>query len=190
MNRIETETPLGTMLVAAGPEGLAGSWFLGQRHLPAEVMDWAHGRTALLTEAETQLQAYLVGELSEFDLPLTPSGTAFQRSVWRLIRTIPYARSATYGEIARALGRPSAARAVGAAVGRNPLSLIVPCHRVVGSNGALTGYAGGLARKRWLLAMESGLPANAKSLAHQVIGADAAAPPAGHGRRPGAGSGC
>ncbi|WP_420823075.1 methylated-DNA--[protein]-cysteine S-methyltransferase [Wenzhouxiangella limi] len=90
-------------------------------------------------------------------MPLAQQGTPFQRAVWEYLRSIPYGQSASYGQIARALGRPSAARAVGLAVGRNPWALIVPCHRVIGSNGALTGYAGGLERKRWLLALEAEL---------------------------------
>ncbi|MEE4639035.1 MAG: methylated-DNA--[protein]-cysteine S-methyltransferase [Wenzhouxiangella sp.] len=174
MNRIKIETPLGPMLVAAGPEGLAGSWFVGQRHFPAEAVSWEHGRTDLLAEAETQLQAYLAGELKAFELRLAPRGTPFQRAVWDHLRTIPYAQSSSYGQIARALGRPSAARAVGTAVGRNPWTLIVPCHRVVGSNGALTGYAGGLARKRWLLALEAGLPVQKQPPGTTVVQADAA----------------
>lgn len=144
------------MVLAAGPHGLAGAWFHEQRHFPTLALSWPQHRTTLLAKAEGEIKAYLAGQLTDLDLPLAPQGTPFQRTVWATLRIIPYGQSASYGQIARALGRPSAARAVGAAVGRNPLSLIVPCHRVVGSNGALTGYAGGLARKRWLLALEAG----------------------------------
>lgn len=143
------------MVFAAGPDGLAGAWFRDQRHFPAEAQSWPRRRTELLANAELELKAYLAGELSDFDLPLAQQGTPFQRAVWEYLRSIPYGQSASYGQIARALGRPSAARAVGLAVGRNPWALIVPCHRVIGSNGDLTGYAGGLERKRWLLALEA-----------------------------------
>lgn len=154
MNRLNIETPLGPMLIAADPDGLLGSWFMNQRHFPAEARNWPVCRTDLLANAESQLHAYLAGERQTFDLPLAPRGTPFQRSVWELLRAIPYAESTTYGQIAASLGKPSAARAVGMAVGRNPWTLIVPCHRVVGSNGTLTGYAGGLERKQRLQDME------------------------------------
>lgn len=143
------------MRIAEGPDGLAGAWFPDRSHCPAEAASWRQRRTDLLASAESQIRAYLAGQLRQFDLPLGSSGTVFQRRVWRLVRAIPYAQRMTYGEIARALDKPSAARAVGMAVGRNPWSLIVPCHRVVGSGGALTGYAGGMERKRWLLSMEA-----------------------------------
>ena len=116
-----------------------------------------HAPTALSREAAAQVRQYLAGERRAFDLPLAPSGTPFQRSVWDALCAIPYGQTATYGEIARALGRPGAARAVGAAAGRNPIWLVIPCHRCVGKNGALTGYAGGLWRKEKLLALEKSL---------------------------------
>jgi methylated-DNA-[protein]-cysteine S-methyltransferase len=105
-------------------------------------------------EAEAQLHAYFAGELELFDLPLAPVGTAFQRSVWDALAEIPYGSTTTYSELAARIGRPSACRAVGAANGRNPLPVIVPCHRVIGATGTLTGYGGGLGRKRKLLALE------------------------------------
>ncbi|MCB1000715.1 MAG: methylated-DNA--[protein]-cysteine S-methyltransferase [Acidimicrobiales bacterium] len=105
----------------------------------------------ILELACTQLREYFAGDRREFDVPLDPVGTAFQQSAWRVLRTIPYAATMSYGEQARALGDPNKARAVGAANGRNPISIIVPCHRVVGSTGALTGFAGGLDQKAWLL---------------------------------------
>jgi methylated-DNA-[protein]-cysteine S-methyltransferase len=108
----------------------------------------------LLLEAADQLRAYFSGELREFDLPLAPRGTEFQRRVWAAVSTIPYGATATYSEIAGTVCRPSACRAVGAANGRNPLPVIVPCHRVIGAAGALTGYGGGLDRKRSLLDLE------------------------------------
>ena len=109
----------------------------------------------LLLQAADQLRAYFAGELREFDLPLAPRGTPFQLSAWAAVSAIPYGRTATYAEIAAAIGRPSACRAVGAANGRNPLPVIVPCHRVIGAAGALTGYGGGLDRKRSLLDLEA-----------------------------------
>jgi len=154
MNCVEFETPLGRMLAAEDDERLAGLWFVGQRHFPVEASGWPRLRTIGLGKVESQVQAYLAGRRHNFDLPLTRKGTAFEHSVWRQLTTIPYAQRRSYGQIARALGRPDTARAVGRAVGANPWSLIVPCHRVVGSDGRLTGYAGGLDRKCWLLAME------------------------------------
>ncbi|HKP20162.1 MAG TPA: methylated-DNA--[protein]-cysteine S-methyltransferase [Thermoleophilaceae bacterium] len=108
----------------------------------------------LLLEAAGQLRAYFAGELREFDLPLAPTGTPFQRDVWHAVSGVPYGRTASYAEIAAAVGRPAACRAVGAANGRNPLPVIVPCHRIIGAAGALTGYGGGLDRKRSLLDLE------------------------------------
>jgi methylated-DNA-[protein]-cysteine S-methyltransferase len=112
----------------------------------------------VLGEAARQLAAYFAGELRTFDLPLRPSGTPFQLTVWEALRRIPYGETVTYGELARSIGRPTAARAVGSANHRNPLPIVVPCHRVIGADGTLTGYAGGLAVKSALLAIESGRP--------------------------------
>ncbi len=109
----------------------------------------------VLREAEAQLRAYFAGELRRFDLPLAPRGTSFQLSVWDALLEIPYGSTTSYSELAAAIGRPSACRAVGAANGRNPLAVIVPCHRVIGAAGGLTGYGGGLERKRMLLALEA-----------------------------------
>jgi methylated-DNA-[protein]-cysteine S-methyltransferase len=109
----------------------------------------------VLVEAEAQLRAYFTGELRHFDLPLAPRGTAFQQSVWDALLEIPYGATTSYSELAAAIGRPSACRAVGAATGRNPLAVIVPCHRVIGAAGALSGYGGGLECKRMLLALEA-----------------------------------
>ena len=108
----------------------------------------------LLLDAAGQLRAYFAGDLREFDLPLAPRGTEFQRQVWAAVSAVPYGETATYSEIAAAVGRPTARRAVGAANGRNPLPVIVPCHRIIGAAGALTGYGGGLDRKRSLLDLE------------------------------------
>jgi len=157
-------TPLGPVLLAASDAGLAGLWFEGQRHDPAAAwkgLGHQAPRPAhpVLQAAEEQLQAYFDGRLTRFDLPLDLShGTHFQRQVWQALTAVAHGQITTYSELAARVGTPQAARAVGAAVGRNPVSIIVPCHRVLGAHGALTGYAGGLARKRALLQLE-GLPA-------------------------------
>jgi methylated-DNA-[protein]-cysteine S-methyltransferase len=118
------------------------------------------GAAAVLDEARRQLDAYFAGRRRHFELPLGPEGTPFQHRVWALLLGVPFGETVTYGWLALQLARPAAARAVGAAVGRNPLSIITPCHRVVGANGALIGFAGGLARKAWLLAHETAAAAN------------------------------
>jgi methylated-DNA-[protein]-cysteine S-methyltransferase len=110
----------------------------------------------VLARAAAQLAEYFAGTRRTFDLPLAPRGTGFQRIVWHALAKIPYGETRSYGELARAIGRPAASRAVGAANGKNPLSIVVPCHRVVGASGELTGYAGGVATKRWLLDHEAG----------------------------------
>jgi len=154
-----TATPLGEVRLAASARGLVGLWFDGQRHLPAE-LDGPHAWPTddahpVLREAARQVREYLQGERTAFDLPLDLSGgTPFQQAVWRALLAIPRGGTTSYGAIARELGNPAAVRAVGAAVGRNPVSVAVPCHRVLGSDGSLTGYAGGLERKRALLRLE------------------------------------
>jgi len=156
-------SPLGPMLLAASPLGLCGVWFVNQKHYPLDralqaptVASVASDASqAWLDQAAQQLTHYFAGHRQHFDLPLDLSiGTAFQQSVWHALLDISRGQTESYGALAARVGRPSAARAVGAAVGRNPISIIVPCHRVVGSNGALTGYAGGLERKVALLQLE------------------------------------
>ncbi|WP_287983325.1 methylated-DNA--[protein]-cysteine S-methyltransferase [Diaphorobacter sp.] len=159
-------TALGDVRLAASAKGLVGLWFDGQRHQPAQLdaapawpTDHAH---PVLRAAAQQLQQFLRGERTRFDLPLDLSGgTPFQEAVWQALLAVPHGATTSYGALARQIGRPTAVRAVGAAVGRNPLSVVVPCHRAVGSAGALTGYAGGLPRKKALLALESGPQARA-----------------------------
>lgn len=161
-----TLTTLGDVRLAACAQGLVGLWFEGQRHLPAQLdapggwpTDEAH---PVLHAAALQLQQFLRGERARFDLPLDLSGgTPFQQAVWQALLAIPHGNTTSYGALARTLGNPSAVRAVGAAVGRNPISVVVPCHRVLGRAGALTGYAGGLPRKMALLQLESGALAGA-----------------------------
>ena len=141
------DTPIGTLWLERNAAGLASIAFDGP--------PGARSDDPLLTEAEAQLSAYFAGELTRFELPLSPHGTAFQRRVWEVVAAVPYGTTTTYSAVATALGRPSACRAVGAANGRNPLPIVVPCHRVIGASGALTGYGGGLARKRALLDLEA-----------------------------------
>lgn len=150
-------TPVGVLTLVAVGEVLVSVWMSDQRHHPGT---HTHGvpvapDDALLIAAADQLHKYFAGEQQEFDLPLAPEGTPFQRRVWAALQEIPYGETISYGELARRLGDPGASRAVGLANGRNPLSIIVPCHRVVGSTGSLTGYGGGLERKRLLLDLES-----------------------------------
>ena len=151
-------SPLGGMLLAASDQGLAGVWFEGQRHLP-DCSGWpVEPEHPLLRKAMLQLDEYFAGARTRFDLPLDlRHGTPFQQSVWQALLAIPRGRTTSYAELGRRLGRPQAARAVGAAVGRNPVSIVVPCHRVLGTDGTLTGYAGGLERKTALLQLEGAL---------------------------------
>lgn len=148
-------SPLGPIRLAASEQGLAGLWFEGQRHQPdpaAWPVDTTH---PVLQQASAQLDDYFAGRRRAFTLPLDlRQGTPFQQSVWQALSQIPCGDSLSYGELAARIGRPAAVRAVGAAVGRNPLSIVVPCHRVLGARGALTGYAGGLERKIALLRLE------------------------------------
>lgn len=148
-------SPLGGVLLAAEDERLRGLWFEGQKYYPP-VQAWrAAPDSTLLREASDQLTAYFEGRLRAFNLPLSlATGTPFQQQVWQALLAIPAGETLTYGALARRLQRPRAVRAVAAAVGRNPLSVVVPCHRVLGANGSLTGYAGGLDRKARLLALE------------------------------------
>ncbi len=153
------QSPLGKMIIAATDKGLAGLWFDGQRHLPAELTGPVVWPTEpghpVLQKVIAQLTEYFSGQRSSFDVPLDLTyGTAFQQSVWQALLKIPQGGTASYGEVSQRIGKPAAVRAVGAAVGRNPVSIIVPCHRVMGAGGALTGYAGGLERKSALLQLE------------------------------------
>ncbi|TDE07932.1 methylated-DNA--[protein]-cysteine S-methyltransferase [Jiangella asiatica] len=146
------DSPLGTLWLTGDGAGLSGL-YMGR---PAMLDNdgWVED-DAPFTAASHQLAAYFAGELREFDVPLNPSGTPFQQEVWAALRAIPYGETRSYREIAEQIGRPTASRAVGAANGRNPICIVVPCHRVVGSSGVLTGYAWGLDRKRTLLDLET-----------------------------------
>lgn len=152
-----TSTPLGEMILASDGEALTGAWFTGQAHLPTEEQ---LGRrievTAcqVLTQAQAELLEYFEGERTSFEVPLAPDGTDFQLAVWEALRDIPFGYTTTYGAISKIVGPGAPAQAVGQAVGRNRLAIFIPCHRVVGADGRLTGYAGGLDRKEFLLALE------------------------------------
>lgn len=152
----EIDTRLGRYVLAADGEDLIGLWREGQLRFPSAERrgSAAEGPHDVLDRAEQQLHEYLAGEREAFALPLAPAGTDFQRAVWAQLQQIPRGATVTYGAIAHALGRPRAAQAVGAAVGANPLSIVIPCHRVVGSTGAMTGYAGGIETKQALLLLE------------------------------------
>ncbi len=152
------ESPHGQMLLVAGGEGLSGVYFDGQKYLPQVASQWRRdARHAPLIQAQRELAEYFDGERKHFEVALAPEGTSFQRSVWKAIASVAFGQTITYAELAKRAGCPGSARAAGAATGRNPITIIVPCHRIVSSNGSLTGYAGGLERKRALLALEAGI---------------------------------
>ncbi len=147
----EIDSPLGAIRLAGTSKGLCGLWFHDQRYFPQDMTAWQSEKSPF-KEITQWLESYFKGQRPELELPMDfVSGTPFQQQVWQALLRIPLGETCTYGHLAALLDRPTASRAVGAAVGRNPLSIIVPCHRVVGSNQSLTGYAGGLDRKRWLL---------------------------------------
>jgi methylated-DNA-[protein]-cysteine S-methyltransferase len=151
------DSPVGQLKLVASDKGLAA--ILWENENPKRVRLSALSEdpdNPILLETERQLAAYFAGKLKAFTVPLDFKGTEFQKSVWQALLTIPFGETRSYGEIARQIGQPTAVRAVGAANGRNPISIIAPCHRVIGSNGALTGYAGGLAAKERLLGIERG----------------------------------
>jgi methylated-DNA-[protein]-cysteine S-methyltransferase len=151
------DSPVGPLTIVASDGVLCGLYMDEQRHRPDEEIFGARDDSRTHDVIE-QLTAYFDGDLKEFELPMSMHGTEFQRRVWTELCAIPYGETTSYGELAERLGKPSAARAVGLANGKNPISIIVPCHRVVGSTGNLTGYGGGLPRKRYLLAFEQGTP--------------------------------
>jgi methylated-DNA-[protein]-cysteine S-methyltransferase len=146
-------SPIGELMLC-GDEHALTALHLPGRH-PAPGSDWRR-EDARFADVARQLEQYFAGDRTTFDVPLRPAGGEFEREVWEELVRIPYGETASYGELARRLGRPTAARAVGAANGRNPIAVIVPCHRVIGSDGSLTGYAGGLDTKRALLDLEAG----------------------------------
>jgi methylated-DNA-[protein]-cysteine S-methyltransferase len=149
------ESPIGPLLLLADGEALTGIYLDSERgaRRPDELGD-ADPEHPVLAAAVEQLTAYFAGDRDDFDLPLAARGTDFQRTVWDALTEIPYGDTISYGELARRVGKPNASRAVGLANGRNPLPIVVPCHRVIGANGTLTGYGGGVERKQWLLEHE------------------------------------
>lgn len=152
------DSPVGPLLLAADDEGLRLVEFESPKH-PAKVGDdWQQGDNAVLAETRRQLGEYFAGKRRGFDLPLSPQGTEFQRSVWWKLADIPYGETISYAQLASRVGKPSATRAVGAANGRNPLPIVLPCHRVIGADGSLTGFGGGLPTKQFLLTLEGALP--------------------------------
>ncbi|SCK31982.1 methylated-DNA-[protein]-cysteine S-methyltransferase [Streptomyces sp. WMMB 714] len=154
------DSPLGALTLVAEGEALSGVYFENHQRGPApdalgpNVEDGSGGPDSGFGRARRQLAEYFSGRRTHFDLPLAPRGDSFQQRVWKLLEQIPYGETRTYGDLARELGDPALAQAVGSANGRNPLSIVVPCHRVIGADGRLTGYAGGLRRKRFLLDLE------------------------------------
>jgi methylated-DNA-[protein]-cysteine S-methyltransferase len=154
------DSPIGPLTIVAEDGAITALYMDMQRHAPGAEAFGLPGDLGdePFATAARQLDAYFAGQLTDFDLPLAPAGTEFQRRVWDGLRAIPYGQTVSYGELARRVGNPAASRAVGLANGRNPIAIVVPCHRVVGTDGSLTGYGGGLDRKRYLLALERGIP--------------------------------
>jgi methylated-DNA-[protein]-cysteine S-methyltransferase len=153
MNYTYLESPIGTLLLAGDSKGLQQILFSTDGRPARPDPDWQEDASGL-AEAVRQLKAYFAGDLEDFDLELAPQGTVFQQKVWSDLQKIPYGQTISYGELARRIGNPKASRAVGLANGSNPISIVIPCHRVIGANGKLTGYGGGLAIKEKLLALE------------------------------------
>lgn len=148
------DSPAGPLLLGAHDAGVCLIEFHESKHRAARDAGWHEGDHPLLQQLRVQLREYFAGTRRAFDLPLAPRGTPFQREVWHALATIPYGETISYAQLAARVGRPTAMRAVGAANGRNPLPIVLPCHRVIGANGALTGFGGGLPTKQYLLRLE------------------------------------
>ena len=155
---LRMDTPIGVLTLAADEDGLNRIDFPPPHQAPRGD-DWREGSNAVLVEARRQLREYFDGQRRRFDLPLSPRGTGFQRAVWTALAGIPYGTTWSYRDLAQRIGRPTATRAVGAANGRNPLPIVLPCQRVIGADGSLTGFGGGLPTKQFLLKLEGALPA-------------------------------
>jgi methylated-DNA-[protein]-cysteine S-methyltransferase len=153
----QVDSPVGPLMLAASEEGLHAIEFQPSRHPVARDSTWQEADHPLLRTAATQLAEYFACARRTFDLPLAPRGTSFQLAVWRALAAIPYGATISYTELAARVGRPAAVRAVGAANGRNPLPIVLPCHRVIGAGGSLTGFGGGLPTKRFLLELEGAI---------------------------------
>lgn len=169
----QMDSPIGTLVLAADAAGLRHIEFPTNRH-PVDRASWVPGArggiAATLEETRAQLDAYFAGTRRTFELPLAPEGTPFQRTVWAMLAKIPWGATWSYGQLAKAIGQPAAVRAVGAANGRNPLPIVLPCHRVIGSDGKLTGFGGGLPTKEALLRLEGALPAPAATPTGDLFG--------------------
>jgi methylated-DNA-[protein]-cysteine S-methyltransferase len=152
------DSPVGPLLLAADDTALVAIEFPSSRHPVVRGADWREGDNALLARTRVQLGEYFAGRRTGFELPLGPRGTEFQRGVWKALAGIPYGETISYAQLAGRVGKPSAMRAVGAANGRNPLPIVLPCHRVIGADGSLTGFGGGLPTKQFLLELEGALP--------------------------------
>jgi methylated-DNA-[protein]-cysteine S-methyltransferase len=151
-------SPVGPLLIAGNDEGLQLIEFHAPRHVLRRGEHWCEGDHAVLRRAQVQLDEYFAGKRRHFELPLAPQGTDFQRDVWWELANIPFGGTISYAQLAQRLGRPTATRAGGAANGRNPLPIVLPCHRVIGADGSLTGFGGGLPTKQFLLQLEGALP--------------------------------
>jgi methylated-DNA-[protein]-cysteine S-methyltransferase len=150
----KVESPVGPLTLVAEGDDLVGVYFANAAVAAAPPSSWVRDDRRLRAAA-VQLGEYFAGRRTSFELPLAPRGTPFQRAVWSALQDIPFGETASYGELARAIGKPAASRAVGAANGKNPLSIVIPCHRVIGADGSMTGYGGEISRKRTLLALEA-----------------------------------
>jgi methylated-DNA-[protein]-cysteine S-methyltransferase len=156
MNYCTMETPIGLLLLAGDREAIRFIRFPKKGKTQKPEPDWQESSSGAVREAVKQLREYFAGHRTEFDLPVSPDGTTFQRAVWRQLQNIPYGQTISYGELARRVGNPKASRAVGGANHANPIPIVIPCHRVIGANGKLTGFGGGLPIKEALLALEQG----------------------------------
>ncbi len=151
------DSPVDPLLLAADEHGLQLIEFHTPRHPMSRLVEWSEGDNAVLQATRAQLEEYFSGARQQFDLPLAPQGTPFQQEVWHTLATIPYGETISYAQLAQRVGKPTAMRAVGAANGRNPLPIVLPCHRVIGADGSLTGFGGGLPTKQFLLELEGAL---------------------------------
>jgi methylated-DNA-[protein]-cysteine S-methyltransferase len=165
MNYCYMPSPIGPLLIAGDDDAIRGIWFPEDRRPQAPEPGWTEARRGPVADACRQLEEYFAGQRRQFDLPLAPEGTAFQRSVWRCLEEIPYGETISYAELARRVGKPGAARAVGSANGANKIPIVIPCHRVIAADGALGGFGGGLETKEKLLALERGERAPAAATA-------------------------
>jgi methylated-DNA-[protein]-cysteine S-methyltransferase len=160
------DSPVDPLLLAADEHGLQLIEFHTPRHPMSRLTDWSEGDNIVLQAARAQLEEYFSGARQQFDLPLAPQGTPFQQEVWHTLATIPYGETISYAQLAQRVGKPTAMRAVGAANGRNPLPIVLPCHRVIGADGSLTGFGGGLPTKQFLLELEGALARSEDLFAH------------------------